>query len=102
MKLYTRTRSFAAKVTQRGAWLIVMLALVVVLALSACAGRGAAGGAPGSGNPGGTEQVGGGTTVAVGAIAQTDSDLDAIVAALDSANIDANIDESGKDTPVQP
>ncbi len=100
LKTYTR------KLTQRGAWLIATFALIVVLALSACAGRGGAGGQQGSQSTGGagqtTVQTTGGTSSAVDAVAQTDSDLNSIVAAMDSISLDAGIDESGKDIPVQP
>ncbi len=98
LTMYTRA------LTHRGAWLIVALALVAVLALSACGrGGGQPGGQGGSGGTGGTGQTTTQTTdAAINNVAQADTDLDAIVAALDSANIDASIDESAKDNPVQP
>lgn len=104
MRLITQTRTYTSRLARRGAWLIVMLALVVVLALSACSRGGATGTLGSQGNQGttGTGQVSTGTTATVDDIAQTDSDLDAIVAALDSANLDAGLDQSGQDTPVQP
>ncbi len=87
-------RTFAQRLARRGAWVVAILALLVVLALSAC-GRGAATNAVQPPTPTATlpptEQV-----------LQTDADLDAIIAALDSASIDASIDESAKDNVIVP
>ena len=87
-------RSYAHSLAHRGVWVVAIVALLVVLALSAC-GRGAA-----------TNTVQEPTPTATlpptDQVIQTDTDLDAIVAALDSASIDASIDESAKDNPVQP
>jgi hypothetical protein len=98
-----RLTTYARILTRRGAWLTVTLALIVVLALSACA-RGGAGGQPGGqGGTGGTGQATAQTAdAAVNNLAQTDADLDAIIAVLDSASLDASIDESAKDNPTQP
>jgi len=87
-------RRFAQRLAHRGAWMVAMLALLVALALSAC-GRGAATDAIQPPTPTATlpptEQI-----------LQTDTDLDAIVTALDSASSDASIDESAKDNIVVP
>jgi hypothetical protein len=82
-------RSFAHKLARRGAWVVAIVALLVVLALSAC-GRGAT-----------TQTVQDPTPTATlpptEQVLQTDTALDTFVAALDSASLDASIDESAKD-----
>jgi len=101
---HMRLTTYPRMLTRRVAWLIVALALIAVLALSAC-GRGGAqpGGHGGPGGTGGTGQTTAQTTdAAINDVAQADADLDAIIAALDSASLDASFDESAKDNPVQP
>jgi hypothetical protein len=105
MRLTMNPRMFI----RRGAWLIVALALVAVLALSACGRGGLAGqrgGQGGSGSTGGTGGTGQTTAqtsdAAINDLIQADANLDVMVAALDSANADANIDESAKDNSAQP
>jgi hypothetical protein len=87
-------RSYAHSLAHRGAWVVAIVALLVVLALSAC-GRGTA-----------TNTVQAPTPTATlpptDQVIQTDTNLDAIVAALDSASIDASIDESAKDNVIVP
>jgi hypothetical protein len=91
-------KTLVRKLTRRGAWLVAILALVLVLVLAAC-GRGGNGG---SGGYGGTDSTGGTSQVqtsssSTDAVIQSDNDLDDIMATLDSANIDANIDLSSQD-----
>jgi hypothetical protein len=87
-------RSFAPMLARRGAWVVAIMALLVVMALSAC-GRGSA-----------PQTLQGPTATATlpptQQVLQTDSDLDAIIAAIDSAGLDANIDDSAKDNIVVP
>lgn len=82
-------RDFGRSLARRGAWVMAIAALLVVLALSAC----------GQGVTSDTAQAPTSTPTLppVQQVVQTDTDFDAVVAALDSASIDANIDESAKD-----
>jgi hypothetical protein len=79
---------------RRGAWVLAIVALLVVLALSAC-GRG-----------GTTQTIQEATATPtlppVEQVVQTDSSFDAVLAALDSASVDASIDESAKDNIAVP
>jgi len=87
-------RSFAYSLARRSAWVVAIVALLVVLALSAC-GRGAGPTTVHAPSPTPTlpptEQV-----------LQADTDLDAIMAALDSASTDASLDDSAKDNVLVP
>ncbi len=83
-------RSFA----RRGAWALAILALLVVLALSAC-GRGVT-------SPTADGATPTATLPPVEQIAQTDASFDAVLAALDSASVDASLDQSAKDNILVP
>jgi hypothetical protein len=97
-------KTFARKLTRRGAWVVAIVALVLVLVLAAC-GRGGNGGAGGPGGYGGSGATGStGETTSVqtssasaDAVIQTDADLNDIMATLDSVNLDASIDLSAQD-----
>jgi hypothetical protein len=93
----------ANALARRGAWLIVVLALLAVLALSAC-GRGGVGRqGGGQGSTGGTGQTTQQTSsAAVNDLIQADAGMDVLMSAMDSASLDANLDESSKDNPMQP
>jgi hypothetical protein len=98
-------KSIGRTMNRRTVWLIMVLALVLSLALSACGGRGGLGGnrggnssSTGSGDQGNT----GSQSASVTQVTQTDDDLNAIMSALDSANQDLNIDDSGQDNVIVP
>ena len=92
--------SIGRRQTRRTVWLVAALALVLVLALAACGGRGAGGN--GGYNGGGSQGGSGGQSASVTQVVQGDADLTAIMATLDSVNLDANIDESSLDNEVTP
>ncbi len=85
-------RRIGRSLARRGVWVVAITALLVALTLSAC-GRGATSGTVQAPTP---------TLPPVEQVVQTDTSLDAIVAAIDSASIDANLDESAKDNITVP
>jgi ABC-type glycerol-3-phosphate transport system substrate-binding protein len=91
-------KSIGRTMTRRTVWLVMALALVLALALSACGGRGGLGGNRGGANGG--DQ--GSQSTSVTQVTQTDDDLNAIMSALDGANQDMSIDESGQDSEIVP
>ena len=91
-------KSIGRTMTRRTVWLVMVLALVLTLALSACGGRGGLGGNRGGANSG--DQ--GSQSTNVTQVTQTDDDLNAIMSALDSANQDMSIDDSGQDSEIVP
>ena len=91
-------KSIGRTMTRRTVWLVMALALVLTLALSACGGRGGLGGNRGGANGG--DQ--GSQSTSVTQVTQTDDDLNAIMSALDGANQDMSIDESGQDSEIVP
>jgi ABC-type glycerol-3-phosphate transport system substrate-binding protein len=91
-------KSIGRTMTRRTVWLVMVLALVLTLALSACGGRGGLGGNRGGANSG--DQ--GNQSTNVTQVTQTDDDLNAIMSALDSANQDMSIDDSGQDSEIVP
>jgi hypothetical protein len=99
LKLLGRTMA------RRTVWLVMVLALVLTLALSACGGRGGLGGNR-NGNTGSTDSGDqrntGGQSASVTQVTQTDDNLNAIMSALDSANQDLNLDDSGQDNETVP
>ena len=93
-------KSIGHTTTRQTVWLILVLALVLTLALSACGGRGGLAGNRGnSGSNGGNT---GSQSTSVTQVTQTDDDLNAIMSALDSANQDMSIDDSGQDSEIVP
>jgi hypothetical protein len=94
-------KSIGRTMTRRMVWLVMVLALVLVLALSACGGRGGLAGNRGNSNSGDQGNTGS-QSASVTQVTQTDDDLNAIMSALDSANQDLNIDDSGQDSEIVP
>jgi hypothetical protein len=96
-------KSIGRTMTRRTVWLVMVLALVLVLALSACGGRGGLGGNRGNSNSNSGDQGSAGSqSASVTQVTQTDDDLNALMSALDSANQDMNIDDSGQDNEIVP
>jgi hypothetical protein len=93
-----RTMSSSAQglqgLARRGAWVATIVALLVVLALSACS----------RGTSTQTVQIPTPTPTLppTAQVIQTDADLDAIITALDSASVDAGLDDSAKDNVTVP
>ena len=94
-------KSIGRTMTRRTVWLVMVLALVLTLALSACGGRGGLGGNRG-GNSGSDSGDQGSQSTNVTQVTQADDDLNAIMSALDNANQDMSIDESGQDSEILP
>jgi hypothetical protein len=94
-------KSIGRTMTRRTVWLVMVLALVLTLALSACGSRGGLAGDRGNSNSGDQGNTGSQST-SVTQVTQTDDDLNAIMSALDSANQDMNIDDSGQDSEIVP
>ena len=91
-------KSIGRTMTRRTVWLVMVLALVLTLALSACGGRGGLGGNRGGNSGSNSGDQGSQST----SITQADDDLNAIMSALDGANQDMSIDESGQDSEILP
>lgn len=79
---------------RRGAWVVAILALLAVLALSACS--------HGASTPIVQEATPTATLPPVEQVTQTDASFDAVLSALDAASVDANLDESAKDSVTVP
>jgi ABC-type glycerol-3-phosphate transport system substrate-binding protein len=94
-------KSIGRTMTRRTVWLVMVLALVLTLALSACGGRGGLGGNRG-GSSGSNSGDQGSQSTNVTQVTQADDDLNAIMSALDGANQDMSIDESGQDSEILP
>ena len=94
-------KSIGRTMTRRTVWLVMVLALVLTLALSACGGRGGLAGNRDNSNSGDQGNTGSQST-SVTQMTQTDDNLNAIMSALDSANQDMNIDDSGQDSEIVP
>jgi uncharacterized protein YdeI (BOF family) len=94
-------KSIGRRMTRRTVWLVLVLALVLTLALSACGGRGGLAGNKGGSN-GGDQGNTGSQSTSVTQVTQADDDLNAIMSALDNANQDMSIDESGQDSEILP
>jgi len=90
-------KSIGRTMTRRTVWLMMALALVLALALSACGGRGGLG--AGGNRDGNTGSSG---SASVTQVTQSDDDLNAVMSALDSANQDMTIDDSGQDNEIVP